>query len=83
MQLEYIVHFNIFLKVDQDFTLLFDAETSSRLLQKWDTFFRPNVIKEAKQITSTSELSQLLLSAECPEGSDLHETSMLYFIHLF
>ncbi|XP_016380899.1 uncharacterized protein LOC107718367, partial [Sinocyclocheilus rhinocerous] len=60
--------------VDQDFTLLFDAETSSRLLQKWDTFFRPNVIKEAKQLTSKAELSQLLLSAECPEGSDLHET---------
>ncbi|XP_051959549.1 uncharacterized protein LOC127627248 [Xyrauchen texanus] len=50
--------------VDQDFTLLFDAEISSRLLQKWDTFFRPNVIKEAKQLSSTAELSQLLLSAE-------------------
>ncbi|XP_016327127.1 uncharacterized protein LOC107676902 [Sinocyclocheilus anshuiensis] len=75
--------------VDQDFTLLFDAETSSRLLQKWDTFFRPNVIKEAKQLTSTAELSQLLLSADCPEGSDLHETiydqemaSLLLLIHL-
>ncbi|XP_060726533.1 uncharacterized protein LOC132846038 [Tachysurus vachellii] len=75
--------------VDQDFTLLFDAETSSRLLQKWDTFFRPNVIKEAKQVTSTPELSQLLLSAERPEGSYLHETiydqemaSLLLLIHL-
>ncbi|KAK2868808.1 hypothetical protein Q7C36_000679 [Tachysurus vachellii] len=75
--------------VDQDFTLLFDAETSSRLLQRWDTFFGPNVIKEAKQVTSTPELSQLLLSAERPEGSYLHETiydqemaSLLLLIHL-
>ncbi|XP_065131238.1 uncharacterized protein [Paramisgurnus dabryanus] len=75
--------------VDQDFTLLFDTETSSRLLQKWDTFFRPNVIKEAKQLTSTADLSQLLLSAECPNSSDLHETiydqemaSLLLLIHL-
>ncbi|KAI2656852.1 DNA mismatch repair protein MutL [Labeo rohita] len=60
--------------VEQDFTLLFDEETSSRLLQKWDTFFRPNVIKEAKRLTSTAELSQLLLSAERPQGSDLDET---------
>ncbi|XP_055049558.1 uncharacterized protein [Misgurnus anguillicaudatus] len=75
--------------VDQDFTLLFDTETSSRLLQKWDTFFRPNVIKEAKQLTSTADLSQLLLSAEWPNSSDLHETiydqemaSLLLLIHL-
>ena len=39
-----------FLK-DQDFTLLFDDETSSRLLQKWDVFFNPNVMKEAKQLS--------------------------------
>ncbi|XP_073689424.1 uncharacterized protein [Garra rufa] len=55
--------------VEQDFNLLFDEETSSRLLQKWDTFFRANVIKEAKRLTSTAELSQLLLSAERPQGS--------------
>ncbi|GAA6097715.1 uncharacterized protein LOC113649462 [Tachysurus ichikawai] len=47
--------------VDQYFTLLFDTETASRLLQRWDTFFRSNIIKEAKQVTSTPELSQLLL----------------------
>ncbi|XP_056104256.1 uncharacterized protein LOC130083216 [Rhinichthys klamathensis goyatoka] len=72
--------------VDQDFTLLFDAEISSRLLQKWDTFFRPNVIKEAKRLSSTAELSQLLLSAE----GDLDEAriydqemaSLLLLIHL-
>ncbi|XP_039464811.1 uncharacterized protein LOC120438476 [Oreochromis aureus] len=39
--------------VEQDFTLLFNDD---RLLQKWKTFFRPNVIKEAKKLTSTPEL---------------------------
>nr|XP_020470893.1 uncharacterized protein LOC109968746 isoform X2 [Monopterus albus] len=76
--------------VDQDFTLLFDAETSSRLLQKWDLFFKPNVINEAKQLTLTPELSQLVLIAESPPGCDLDETkicdqemaSMLLLLHL-
>ncbi|XP_053098319.1 uncharacterized protein LOC128317065 [Pangasianodon hypophthalmus] len=53
--------------VEQDFALLFDDETSSRLLQKWDMFFKPNVIKETKRLASTPELTQLLLSAETPE----------------
>ncbi|XP_035801978.2 uncharacterized protein LOC111565451 [Amphiprion ocellaris] len=56
--------------VNQDFTLLFDDEVSTRLLQKWDPVFRCNVIKEAKQLTSTPELHQLVQSAESPPGSD-------------
>ncbi|XP_032421846.1 uncharacterized protein LOC116721923 [Xiphophorus hellerii] len=50
--------------IDQDFSLLFNEETSSRLLQKWDVFFKPNVIKEAKRFTSTPELKSLVQSAE-------------------
>ncbi|XP_045916886.1 uncharacterized protein LOC123977887 [Micropterus dolomieu] len=46
--------------VEQDFTLLFGDETSSRLLQKWDVFFKPNIIQEAKQLTSTPELRRLI-----------------------
>ncbi|XP_029375728.1 uncharacterized protein LOC115054599 [Echeneis naucrates] len=57
--------------VNQDFTLLFDDETSSRLLQKWDVFFKPNIIKEAKQLTSTPELQRLVQSAESPPGRGL------------
>lgn len=76
--------------VDQDFTLLFDGDTSSRLLQKWDLFFKPNVIKEAKRLTSTPELRRLVQSAESPPGSDLDEAktydqemaSLLLLLHL-
>ncbi|KAA8578678.1 hypothetical protein FQN60_000113 [Etheostoma spectabile] len=61
--------------VDQDFTLLFDDETSSRLLQKWDLFFKPKVMKEAKRLTSTPELRRLVQSAESPPGSDLDDAT--------
>lgn len=44
-----------FRKVDHNFTLLFDDETSSRLLQNWDVFFKSNFIKEASWLTSAPE----------------------------
>ncbi|CAI5642751.1 unnamed protein product [Oreochromis niloticus] len=61
--------------VNQDFTLLFDDEISTRLLQKWDPIFRYQIIKEAKQLTSTVELRQLVQSAESLPGSDLDEAA--------
>ncbi|XP_039474112.1 uncharacterized protein LOC120442229, partial [Oreochromis aureus] len=76
--------------VNQDFTLLFDDEISTRLLQKWDPIFRYQIIKEAKQLTSTVELRQLVQSAESLPGSDLDEAatfdqdmaSLLLLLHL-
>ncbi|XP_039647128.1 uncharacterized protein LOC120553108 isoform X3 [Perca fluviatilis] len=50
--------------VNQDFLLLFGAETASKMLEKWDTSFKPKVIKEAKQLTPTTELCRLLKVAE-------------------
>lgn len=38
------------------------------LLQKWDVFFRLNVIKEAKRLTLTPELLRLVQTAESPPG---------------
>lgn len=52
------------------FLLMRPTSSSSRLLQKWDMFFKPNVIKEAKPLASSPELTKLLLSAETPEESD-------------
>ncbi|XP_028327480.1 uncharacterized protein LOC114478550 isoform X2 [Gouania willdenowi] len=76
--------------VDQDFTLLFDEQTSSMLLHKWDVLFKPNVIREAKRLVFTTELHRLLRSAESPSGSELHEgtdfdeemSSLLLLLHL-
>ncbi|CAK6981099.1 uncharacterized protein LOC122832408 isoform X2 [Scomber scombrus] len=58
--------------MNQDFTLLFEEEVSNLLLQKWDPFFRVNVIKEAKRLTPTPELRRMLQAAESP-GSELDE----------
>ncbi|XP_015236450.1 PREDICTED: uncharacterized protein LOC107088658 [Cyprinodon variegatus] len=75
--------------IDQDFSLLFNEETSSRLLQKWDVFFKQNVIKEAKRLTSTPELRSLVQSAEVPGDDqdaastyDQEMASLLLLLHL-
>lgn len=58
------------LQVNQDFLLLFGPETASRMLEKWDTAFRPKVIKEAKQLTQSTELQRHLNAAEKIAGND-------------
>ncbi|XP_034386214.1 uncharacterized protein LOC117729344 [Cyclopterus lumpus] len=50
--------------LNQDFLLLFGAETAAKMLEKWDTAFKPKVIKEAKHLTQTAELCRLLTAAE-------------------
>lgn len=47
----------------QDFDLLFGAETSSKLLEKWD-FLKAKVIEQAKDISKTPLLDHLIQSAE-------------------
>lgn len=51
-------------QLNQDFLLLFGAEKASRMLEKWDTVFKPKVIKEAKHVTQTPELCRLFKAAE-------------------
>ncbi|KAK9521504.1 hypothetical protein VZT92_021301 [Zoarces viviparus] len=50
--------------LNQDFLLLFGAETASKMLEKWDTAFKPKVIKEAKHLTQSTEPCRLLTAAE-------------------
>ncbi|XP_056251846.1 uncharacterized protein LOC130181563 [Seriola aureovittata] len=50
--------------LNQDFLLLFGPETASKMLEKWDTTFRPKVISEAKHLTQSVELCRLLKAAE-------------------
>ncbi|KAL6462567.1 hypothetical protein MHYP_G00289890 [Metynnis hypsauchen] len=40
--------------LNQDFVLLFGEETSSRLLEKWDTTFKLKVIEESKHLTKST-----------------------------
>ncbi|KAJ8012353.1 hypothetical protein DPEC_G00041820 [Dallia pectoralis] len=72
---------------NQDFLLMFGAETASKMLEKWDTSFKPKVIKEAKQLTQTTELCRLLRAAEKLTGNnetdwDSDIASMLLLLYL-
>ena len=69
-------------QLNQDFLLLFGAEKASKMLEKWDTAFRPKVIKEAKHLTQSTELCRLLKAAEKlaenDDTSKLHDMLGLY-----
>lgn len=51
-------------QLNQDFLLLFGAETASKMLEKWDTTLRLKIINEAKHLTQSIELCRLLKAAE-------------------
>ncbi|KAF7707224.1 hypothetical protein HF521_018442 [Silurus meridionalis] len=56
----------------QDFDVQFGTETSSRLLEQWDSL-KPKIIAEARTLTSTLHLTNLLSDAQGnsqDEGSD-------------
>ena len=61
---------------------MFDAETASRLLGKWDTGFKDKVIREARTLRETSLLKRLLTSALNEESDTADEPgSISTFIH--
>lgn len=74
--------------IHQDFALMFGLETASRFLEKWNTSFKENVIKEAKTLNPSAFLLQLLKSAEKNNGDNSNEewdsdiASLLLLLHL-
>ncbi|XP_058624805.1 uncharacterized protein LOC131536098 isoform X3 [Onychostoma macrolepis] len=73
--------------VNQDFVLLFDLDTSSKLLERWDGTFKPKIIQEARNLTKTSPEQRLLMSAEkTPENAkdsywDSNLSTLLLLVH--
>ncbi|KAG1937628.1 hypothetical protein F2P79_018087 [Pimephales promelas] len=71
--------------INQDFALLFNAETSNMLLKRWETAFKRKIINEAKTLTSTAEMRSLL-NAAGGQGSendwDPDMSSVLLLLHL-
>uniref|UniRef100_A0A9J8A2R1 Uncharacterized protein n=1 Tax=Cyprinus carpio carpio TaxID=630221 RepID=A0A9J8A2R1_CYPCA len=55
--------------INQDFALLFNAETSNKLLERWETAFKQKIINEAHSLTSTAEI-WCLLNAAGGQGSE-------------
>ncbi|KAF4115349.1 uncharacterized protein LOC131537187 [Onychostoma macrolepis] len=74
--------------VNQDFSLLFSPETSSKLLEMWDTTFKAKIIEEAIGLTSTAVVRSLLLSANNQRDSehcsdwDSDMATLLLLLHL-
>ncbi|KAJ8285246.1 hypothetical protein GJAV_G00024610 [Gymnothorax javanicus] len=78
--------------VNQDFSLLFGLETACKLLENWDNSFKAKVIREARCLTQSADLCNLLKCAEfepsseqdVPEvqGWDSDMASVLLLVHL-
>ncbi|XP_051503155.1 uncharacterized protein LOC127411535 [Myxocyprinus asiaticus] len=71
--------------IDQDFGLLFGDATSAKLLEKWSTNIKPQVIAQSHGLTQTSELQDLIQNAEATEveeGWDSDMSSILMLVHL-
>ncbi|XP_072574593.1 uncharacterized protein [Paramormyrops kingsleyae] len=74
--------------VNQDFRLLFNPETANKLLEKWDTVFKPGIIEEAMGLTLTPAVRSLISSAgkqtigedHCKWDSNL--ATLLLLVHL-
>lgn len=66
------------LKVNQDFTLLFNSETANKLLEKWDTVFKPGIFEEAMGLTLTRAVRSLISSARKQTITE-DNCSKLYF----
>lgn len=73
-------------QLNQDFVLLFGVETASKMLEKWETTFKPKVIKEAKHLTQSAKLSRLLKAAEKQAEDDdnckiINVIQFYFFVH--
>ncbi|XP_062407307.1 uncharacterized protein LOC134098292 [Sardina pilchardus] len=73
--------------INQDFTLLFGGDTSSKLLEKWDSTFKSKIIEEARCLTPTHTVRHLLMSAENQDTEpsadwDSDIAALLLLVHL-
>ena len=52
------------LQIEQDFRLLFGETTANKFLEKWPTSFKAKIIMESHRLIPTTELLDLMRSAE-------------------
>ena len=59
------------LQILQDFRLMFGTETADKLLEKWHTFYKAKVIREAeRELTPSPVIRSLLKSARNLQDDD-------------
>ena len=52
------------LQIEQDFRLLFGEATANKFLERWPTNIKPKVVKQSHGLVPTTELLDLMRSAE-------------------
>lgn len=72
-----------FLKIDQDFAMMFGDEMSSRFLAKWPTFFKPRVITDCKALSPNQYVEELLLAIEPRPEEMFGEWNFLFPIYFY
>ncbi|KAM8729083.1 uncharacterized protein AB9X84_026424 [Acanthopagrus schlegelii] len=80
--------------VEQDFILLFGENVASKFLERWPTTFKQKVIQQCKALPTSSELEELIHSAEATSyeeemddypldsGWDSDLSSIILLLHL-
>ncbi|XP_024908503.1 uncharacterized protein LOC103397247 isoform X2 [Cynoglossus semilaevis] len=72
--------------IEQDFRLLFGETTANKFLEKWPTSFKAKVIMESHRLVPTTELLDLMRSAESAaeveNGWDSDMSTILLLLHL-
>ncbi|XP_052394318.1 uncharacterized protein LOC127951447 [Carassius gibelio] len=69
--------------IDQDFTMLFGDDISSKFIAKWPTFYKQRVIADCKNLHPGAHVDDLLSALEeCDCGWDSDVAAILLLIHL-
>lgn len=51
---------SMFLKIEQDFVLMFGEEMSGKFLARWPTYFKPKVIEDCRTLLPNAYVEELL-----------------------
>ncbi|KAI4872229.1 hypothetical protein NFI96_009480 [Prochilodus magdalenae] len=72
--------------IDQDFTMMFGDEVSSKFLAKWPTFFKPKVISDCRTLGPNQYVEELLSALELQPDNiyewDSDMSAILLLLHL-
>ncbi|KAK2907051.1 hypothetical protein Q8A67_006036 [Cirrhinus molitorella] len=69
--------------VDQDFTMLFGDDISSKFIAKWPTFYKPRIIADCKNLHHGAHVDDLLSALEESDyGWDSDVAAILLLLHL-